>query len=279
MTTHRRTLYGAIAQTAQLLRCPMPILPNSTLNQAFGVMADATLTANDSPSLQGFCIGNGAHTATTVGKLTRIISLDHKSRFSGLFNTMPLVLREVGNDLAPADRVRYAMRAIIAHEGVNYIAYYMRLMDTTTASIRAELRTVVNNTTSSEDFVPSLTDLFPEPEVPDPNQANPTTGQYLVASAQIPFRLDAFDVSEILNAASILFGDEELAFVSEIGLVTGVKRAASSPDGAGGSVSVQEIVCAQISSFIEAMQPLHSQRDGITITYEIGANEPLVSYR
>lgn len=278
MSKHRRTHSGGRVQLAQFAQSAYVPQPNTTLNQKYGVQADAVLTAQERPGLQYFCIGNGGHYATPNGDLTEVDNYSHDPSHCALFSAIPFVMREVGNDIPAAERSRYAMRVITPKDGVNYITYWLRAGDFSSSVTRSEKRIMVNSNTTTEDYVPSVSVLSPKPQLPVPNQANPTSGTYLVASNRVRIALDAFDVAEILNAARIMFGSERLAFISEIGLVTSVTRQVSSDDGQGGTISVKEAICAQIASFIEALQPLASQGEGITLTYDIGANEPMIEF-
>jgi hypothetical protein len=276
MEIFRRTLYGGGAQVAQLLQIPLPILVNSTLNERLGIQQAATLGPTERPALRYFTLGIGGHGATTgVGNLPLIQSLQHSSSHSGHYRQLPFVMRTVGNDITAIERERYALRRIETIGGVDYIVYYARRIDTSGAQIKFQRRTVVGSVTTVEDFVPSAADLNPDPPDLSNGGVNTTDGVFLIASCKLEIVLDSFDITEILNAAIILYNSEDYAFVSEIGLVTGVDRMVPTNDGAGGSFSFNEAVCAQIFTHVNAMQPLKSQRDGLTLTYDVGTNEPL----
>lgn len=273
MSKHVRTHAGGRLQLAQAARSQYTPQANTTLNQKYSVQATATLTASEIPSLQYFCIGNGGHYATQVGDLTEVNNLSHLPEHAALYSPIPFVAREVGNDIPVAERARYALRCIVPKNGVNYITYWLRKGDFSTSVTKSERRVVSSGNTSVEDFVPSITHLSPTPQLPKPNQGNPTDGSYLVAFNRVRVALDAFDIAEILNASNIFFGSERLAFISEIGLVSAVTRTVASDDGQGGTVTVQEAIAAQVFSFIEALQPLANQGEGITLTYDLGASE------
>ncbi len=276
MEIFRRTVYGGGVQVAQLLQIPLPILVNSTLNEKLGIQQAATLGPTERPAMRYFTIGIGAHGATTgVDNLPLIQTLQHSSSHSGQYRGLPFVMRTVGNDISAAERERYALRRIESIGGTDYIVYYARRIDVSGAQIKYQRRTVVGGVTTVEDFVPGTSDLNPTPPDLTNNGVNTTDGEFLVASCKLEIVLDSFDVTEILNAAMILYQSEDYAFISEIGMVTGVDRMVSTNDGAGGSFSFNEVIGAQIFTHVNAMQPLKSQRDGLTLTYDVGTNEPL----
>lgn len=278
MEIFRRSYYGGAVQVAHLLGIPLDVLANSTLNEKFGIQAGATLAPNEQPRMRYFTMGIGAHGATTgVDGLPLVQTLQHSSEHAGLYRHLPFVMRPVGNDLTASERERYALRRIESHGGTDYIVYYARRIDVSGAAIRAQRRKVVGSTTTITDFVPSAANLNPTPPDLSNGGSNTTNGEFLVASCKIEIVLDSFDVTEILNASMILYNSEDYAFISEIGMVTGVDRSVPTNDGAGGSFSFNEVVVAQICTFVNAMQPLKSQRDGLTLTYDVGINEPLFS--
>lgn len=275
MEVFRRTLYGGIAQVAHLMQIPMPVLVSSTLNEKLGIQATATLGVNELPAMRYMTIGIGAHDSVTgVDGLPLIQSTQHSSGDAAPYRMLPFVMREVGNDITPAERERYALRRIETIATVDYIVYYARRIDVAGLTIRAQKRTVVGSVTTTVDFVPNASNLSPVPPVLG-NGVVTTAGEFLAAVCKLEIVFDSFDVTEILNAAVVLYGKEDYAFISEIGMVTGVNRTVSASDGAGGSFSFNEVVCAQIFTHVNAMQPLKSQRDGLTLNYDVGAAEPI----
>lgn len=275
MEVFRRTVFGGIAQVAHLLQIPMPILPSSTLNEKLGIQPVATLGVNELPVMRYMTIGIGAHAGVAgVDGLPLIQSIQHSSGDAAPYRMLPFVMRETDNDISPSERERYALRRVEVIGGVDYFVYYARRIDVSNCTIRAQKRTVVNSVTTSVDYVPNASNLSPTPPALDGGVIT-TTGEFLSAVCKLEIVFDSFDVSEILNAAVILYGKEDYAFISELGMITGVDRSVSVADGAGGTITFNEVVCAQVFTHVNAMQPLKSQRDGITLSYDVGATEPV----
>lgn len=279
MEVFRRTLLGGILQVANLLQIPMPILPNSTLNEKLGIQPAATLGVNEFPALRYMTIGIGAHAGVVgVDGLPLIQSIQHSSGDAAPYRMLPFVMREVGNDLTPSERERFALRRIEVIGGVSYIVYYARRLDVSNCTIRAQKRTIVNSVTTTVDYVPNASNLSPTPPALDGNgNVISTNGEFLAAVCKLEIILDSFEVTEILNAAVLLYGREDYAFISEIGMVSGVNRMVSVSDGDAGTFSFNEVVCSQIFTHINVTQPLKSQRDGVTLSYDVGAAEPVFS--
>ena len=73
----------------------------------------------------------------------------------------------------------------------------------------------------------------------------------------------------------VMYNSEDYAFISEIGLVSGINRTVTVPNGSGSSFHFNEVIAAQTCHHISALQPVKSQRGGFDIDLEVGAIEPL----
>lgn len=277
--SNRRTLYGTVAQLSAVLRCPIPadFLQATTLNRKLNIQPNATLGASEHVSVRGFVAGIGGLTSTTGSHgLPLIASQPHTAVHAAPFYMVPIVLREVTNDLSAGERERYALRSIYRKDDVDYIAYWMRRMDTSSAQIKTYDIDVQNNVSTTTDFVPSDTNLSPTPIVVSVQAPNPLAGKYVRASAPVDVALDSFDITEMISACTILFGtDPSYANITELCVVTGVDRTVTGDNGSGGTVSYNEVVGAQTMQHIAARIMLGDYPDGYTTTYDFGGSEPL----
>lgn len=276
MENFRRTLYGAVAQTCQYLGLPIELMPNSTLNEKFNIHPTAQPGVNEMPRMRYLAIGiNGHRSKKGADNMDLVENVQHTARDAALYKHIPFVLRPVDSDLTPTERERYGLRRIEAHGGVDYIAYYLRRLDLTNVVVKPELRTVVNNVTTTTDFLATSDDLSPTPPDIDNNGVNTVTGQYLSATARIDVQLDTFDATEILAAAMIIYGKEDYAFISELAFVTGCDRTVQTQDANNNSFNYNEVIYAQVSSHVASLQPLKTQRDGFKVTMDVGCVEPM----
>jgi hypothetical protein len=275
----RRTPYGAAVQTAQLLKIPVPssFMRASSLNTRLAIQAAANFLQDEQPAMRYFVMGIGAH-AYTVGQdnIALPSTRNHAATDAGLYKMIPMVVRQVGDDLDEVYRARYGLRRIENIGGVNHIVYYARRFDPTAAVMKFYLQTITNGrVTEQTEFTPTSADREPTPPLVDNQVANPLSAQVVRVSCPVTLSLDAFDVAEILNASMILHGNEDYTHVSEIGLVTGVDRVLNSDNGTGGTISFKEIVGAQIHSHVPAQLALKERRPGLDLTYDVGVTEAL----
>lgn len=277
MTT-RRTIYGAVDHVAALLGCPVPDVYQSvtTLNTELGFEPDAKTATGEKRLLRGFVMGIGAHSYTTgVDDIPLPTTKSHTARDAGLFRLIPLALREVGNDLSDSMRRRYAGRKIINIRGTDYIAYYIHRMDATSATIVTDERTIKDGrVTEQVAFTPTASDRSPTPVDNDPQVVNLLSGKVLSAYAPVVISMDSASVAELLNAAVVMYGSEDYAYVSEIGLVIGSDREVNSPNGAG-TLLFNEIIAGNIFTHIPTMLNMRERSSGMSLTYNIGAPEAL----
>ena len=271
-----RTVFGAYLQTVQLLGLPMIIKPNSTLNEKFNINKDITISSEDKPSVKYVTIGNGGHRLVTgTNNISKPEPVQHRPRDAALYNHLPFILRLPSNDLTALERAKYRMRRYETHDGVTYVAYDLKVLDLTSTIPQLELRTVEDGVTTSTTYSPTLADLNPTPPALLPGGSLSTTGDYIAATAKVPFIMTENDIIEFLNVCNIIYGDEGYAMISEIGLCSGVDRSVVG-DFNGVSTGYIDAISVQIVSFINAFFSAKFSNTGITINLDVGAVEPLL---
>lgn len=271
-----RTAIAGRMQTGQYIGRNIPELPNSTLNQKLDIHQDIKLGEDDIPKVAYLAIGNGGHNFV-VGANGKVIwkAVHHKARHTALYNQLPFVLRRLENDLSPTERQRYRLRRIETHAGVQYAAYYLRVLDTSTTNVQVELRHVEDGVTTSTPWTPTLEDLNPVPPVLVAGEAVTTTGDYIASTAKISFAMTPADVQEFVDAVKIIEGADGYAVISEAATVCGVDRSVTGNFG-GVNQAYTDVVCAQVTSFISTAWVMEYQTDGVSMTIDVGTVEALL---
>jgi hypothetical protein len=272
-----RTVYGANLQTSQYLNRPVQIPVNSTLNEKFSVNADATLNPGEMPAVKYIAIGIGGHQmATGTNNISYPVPVQHLPRHAALYSQLPFVMRPLTDDLASQDRLKYRLRVIQTYNSIQYACYYLKVLDLTTTVVQLNLMTVQDGVTTSTPFTPALSDLNPTPPPLNNQGQNITTGDYIEATAQVPFVLTPDDLTEFLNVCGIIYGDANYSFISEIALVSGVDRLLTGP-GNGAPISYTDAIALQITSFINVFYAAQFSNAGISLTLDIGNVEPMLA--
>lgn len=267
-----RTVFGAHLQTCQLMKIPFTKAPNSTLNEKFNIATNEAIGPTDMPSMRYVTIGNGGHKMKQAGvnNLQVPEPLQHKTTDAALFSHIPFVMRNITDPLSAADEARYALKRTETHGSTQYYAYYLRRMDLTGVASNMELKTVLNGVTTTTGFTPTVSNLNPTPPLIVTGGAVTATGDYVTATANVNFVLDAVDISNILNACNIMFGSEDYAIISEIGLCSGIDKTVTF-----GSGTFNEVIATQIVSHISSFHALRFTASGVNTVFDVGATEPL----
>lgn len=277
--SNRRTLYGTVAQLQAVLRRPISadFLKATSLNRKLNIQPNAVPNPGELCTVRGYVCGIGGQTSTqgTHG-LPLVATNPHTAVHAAPYYLVPIVLREPTNDLSAIERQRYGLRCILPVGGVNMIAYYLRRMDTSQGEINSEDLVVANNQTTVSDFVPDDINLSPQPLLTSVEVPNPLEGKFVRASAPVEVALDAFDVTEMIAACTLLFGpDTAYGNITELCIMTGVDRMVTGDNGLGGTVSYNEVIGAQVMQHIPSRIMLSDFPEGFSTTYDFGGSEPL----
>jgi hypothetical protein len=270
MFSSTRSVYGVALQAIQHAGLPFVLEQNTTLNEIFGVLAGVAPAV--APDLSYFCIGKGGHKSTNGSDGTPLTkSQTHKATDAGLFSFLPFIIRPTSNDLSPAERAKYAMRVQQTFGGTNYFCYYLKRYDFSAATLTKKINTTTNGVTTTTTFTPSPANLRPTPTVLSANGVNPLAGQAVAVNATSDMSLSGSEVQEIINAATIIYGDPAYAVISEIGICSGADKIID----LGGGVSFNEAIAVQICTFINTIHILSATPEGVAGTLQLGSSEPI----
>lgn len=277
METTVRSIVGGALQTHLLLNKQYLPLNNTTLNQKFSCQENAKLLDGEYPSIKYVTIGCGGHTlATDETGFCYVKSNVHKPTDFALFKHLPFVCRKLDNDLTSTERLKYRLRVLEKGlDGNTYVCYYARVLDMSETNPTINIVTSQNGTVSLKAFEPTRDNLSPTPTVLSNTSVNTTTGDYLACNAICSLELSNPDITEVLNAAEIMFGNTNYAIISEIGICTGVDRQVLG-NFAGNQQQYTDAVCCQLFSTSSCFHDLNSTRSKLSITINCGSVESLL---
>lgn len=276
MTQVVRTIYGSHLNTCKMLNRPFSVLPNSTLNQKFNLHANELPSINEYPVLGYIGIGNkGASYEVTTSSYVLTTPIPHLPRDASLYNFIPFVIRNINDDISSTERLKYRLRVPMTIEGITYVAYYLRTLDINDVIPSIELRNVDGEIITTSSFTPTLSDLSPNaPNISNVNLNNPN-GDYLVSTAKVNFKLNQSDITNILDACSILYGDPRYAVINEIALCTGVDKILQGTFG-GATSNYTDTIATQVAAFISQYHALTATTTEVNITLDIGSVSSLL---
>lgn len=277
METTQRTIYAGHLQTSMILKKPFTVLPNSTLNQKFGIHDDQVPGVNEYPSLGYVAIGNKGITYDLApGGFLLTTPIPHLARHAAAYNFLPFVVRRAGDDISATERLRYRMRVPMNIGGVPHVAYYLRKMDLDGVTPVVELRNVQDGVITNTPFSPELSDLTPTHPVISNVNVNTANGDYLVSNAKTSFILNQADITNIMEACLTIYGDPRYAVINEVMLVTGLDK---NLPGQFGSVTSNytEVIAAQVAAFISQNHILSNSTSEVNIGLSVGSPEALLT--
>lgn len=274
-----RTAIGALLQTVKFFGLPnkLALKPNTTLNQKFNVQSGVAPADTQTLNFKYLVIGNQGHyTVRADDGSDETDVVPHRTNHNGLYNHIPFVLREVGDDLTPLEKEKYCLRIPQTIKGKNYIAYYGYRINLGAVVPQVLEVTIINGIETTKPYVFKLEDLNPVKPVIANTGTVVGSNQFISASAIVEVKLTKEDIAEIVNAHRIRTGSTRSPVISEIGLVTGVDKIVPGSTGSAGSIDYNEVIGAQISVHVSTNHPIAYNSNGLTMVYDIGASEPLL---
>jgi hypothetical protein len=279
-----RTIYSANIQTCQFTKAPLVIEAYTTLNQKLNFQSAVSIPDGVYPSLEYFAVGNGGHSMSVgVGGIPTPGYVPHYPTDSGLYSQLPFVLRLPSNDLTLAQQASYRGRAMItAPNNIQYVAYYLKtLVPATTPATpvstpSVQTRTLANGVTTSAQFVPTQSNLTPTPPTLAQQQAVATSGNYVSVSALYQLTLSLFDITELINVSTILYGSPNYAIISEVALCTGYDMPVSGTFGTANPVTYVEAIGAQIAVHSNDFKLLSGTTTSVSFNIDVGASTPML---
>lgn len=278
MKNSKRTLLSSLILSAMSGNRPYTPAPYSTLNEKLDINKEIIYQPYDRPSLGYFTIGNGSrYFYNQDGEVPLSGNSQHRFRDFALFRHLRFALRPMDDDLPMERRNNYALRREEEHQGRKYWAYYLKRVVESTDPAKAYSSTVTDGLETREEFVPALTDLTPKKVEESNDDINVLQATKLSASVLISMQLTAEEIQDVIDAAAIVDGDVNAAFISEIGLCWGRDHVVEVPTGMGDTVNMKEAIGVQLGQFIRTDVSLPSLNDGWTHTVDMGHSEAVIT--
>ena len=261
------TLWGSYLQTCSQLNKTPVINLDTTLNHKFSIHSAEDLNPGEMPVTKYIAIGNGGINLNSQLGTQVPEPVGHQPDSVALYNHIPFLVREASNDISGSEQQRYRMRKQITVNGVQYIAYYLRVLDISNSTPTLVNRTITNSSMVTSNYTPDIAEIVtsPTPPVNLPSTPNQPTTEFVSVTTEIPFNLTSDEVNDIKEACSTLYGNVNHAVISEIGIYSGVDRTLS---GSGGNYT--EVVVAQPQTFMSTLYSLTVVDTKLSITIHYG---------
>lgn len=250
--------------------------PFSTLNEYFNIRSGASIPANQQPRMDYLVIGRGGKGVEMDGANEPLFYTKlHKITHARLFTHLAFVARDVNDDLDETARERFRLRRLENHGGVDKFIYYGLKTSFNAGNIIREKVDLTGGSPVITPYVPTNSQLSPTPVSISNSVVNMSSGIHIVTYIPTTVTLSPDDISEIINAAEVMFGSPRYATINEMATVQGVDQTVSSTDG-GISVSYKEVIAAQCSAFITANHDLTEASDGLQLNFKVRTTQALL---
>lgn len=255
-----------------LLGKPYRILPNTSLNEKFSVLANEPMPENDYPTLQYFCIGIGGN--QIVDDNNNLVYSEHSPLDGALFKHIPFALKPISADLNPEERANYRLRVVENIEGTEYAAYYLKKI--TGSNIPDYFRSIKTISTGHDVSTPKTAEVYstdydilnPKPSLRKFNIDNLDQLEYLANIYTLELQLsiqDFINIGEVIKIKKL-----DGAILTELGLCTGLEKKMSSyTEAIGVQIAFHFAIDIEIVKYIK-------EQKSFSKTIELGGSEPLI---
>lgn len=215
----QRTIYNL--ELVKAFSCGRHYTPlkNTTLNEKFNILPDTQIPKGFYPRMKYFVIGIGGD--ETIENLQGFTLSRHCATDAALFHHIPFVLREIDNDLRPAERKEYRLRNEITIDDRTYFAYWGKVTDNIDYApylFRVDKR---NGSDILSLFKTDTDELLkPTPKRKPKQIKDILTTSTIISKYSISFYLSPFDQDELRNVFKILKLRPETK-ITELGLCHG----------------------------------------------------------
>jgi len=214
-----KTIYSIIQDTYRTYGRIYKPLPNTTLNEKFGITTDIIFEKN--PVLSYYAIGLDYEDMLEDSD-ANIDNVRHEIYDGSLFRHAPLIARKksIGFTLNELDKYRMFVEKDI--NGETYIFAFVKVIDTIYDSDKILLATSTdNNEPELSVFSTENTNtLNPTPKTRD--DVLDSTIDYLTFKMYATVILDADELDELRNASKLLYGDDVNVSLGEVGFISGI---------------------------------------------------------
>ena len=268
------TIHGRHISTHKKIGLDYKPLPDTTLNQKFGIADKEVPFPGEYPFMVYLTLGTGgAEVSQSTGACTYPTQLVHSPEDCALFKHTPFIVRPLSDDLSIEEKRGYRMRVpFTGTDGKPYVAYYVKVIDMSKVKPVVELRHIENGNITSTEYIPNEKNLSPVPRPPSNVDKNNPKGDYLVSTAMVIITLGVKDLDELRKANKLMGSTCPGLAISEIGLVSGVDRQITANVG-GVQNSYTEVIAAQMDTFVYKYNVVDETSTVMEIALDVGSGE------
>jgi hypothetical protein len=226
---------------------PYPYFPNTTLNEALGILPDDA-PEGTIPHQNYWAIGRDGLVSVQIGDKTTNVPDAHTIEHVGFYEQIPFAARYLENDLPLEEQAKLGLREVREINGKAAAVYWLRRLEQNDEPLRLEQIIKEDGKEDRDIYVPDSKNLNPEKSNLRPDGQNISYSRFITTTDRIVCKLSKSDIAEIVNACEMLYGHAELANISELAIVQGVDKEINAIGKGNTTYRFKEVVGAQIAS-------------------------------
>lgn len=200
-----KTIYFAALQAAYSGNYSHIILPNTTLNEKYGVGKSNVLTT---PVLKYFGVGLKSGIQTLKDGVYDFTYDQHEGKDGNVFIPIPIRLVPLETDLEEPIKRKYRMRKEMIINGIQYVAYYLKVL--TDVNHGSYLEVTMDEKNDGVITRWSSVDSTILNPIPKRNNVTITQENFKALAYTKPYTmsLDSEDIVSMINASKLLYDDD-----------------------------------------------------------------------
>lgn len=190
---------------------------NTTLNEKLNVYPNID-TGTQTPVLKYLGISNGGNDIIYDVLKTS----EHSVKDGSLFNPIPFLIIEKSKDLTVQERSKYRLRKETLINGIEYVEYYLKLIDSITdpeVYIVEKTGEITTNLIPFNFNDPSI--LNPQPKIKE-DFVNANVNNYIAVTSNVSFSLTVLEMDNVKKAIELKYGVTSPKIISEMALFSGI---------------------------------------------------------
>ena len=285
-TAVTNTLAASHQDIARRLGIPATYMERSTINEHLDILP---AQRPDDPSVYSkmryLVLGNKGCKPTMISGVSVEMPMAHSPKDVAPWGIIPIVVRELDDDLPETIRDLFCMRKIQEFQGQRYITYSAMRLEYSGIKVQDYLTTVTDGIKSTREDSYTDADLRPkQPELPDYNydavdQVLTSDGTYTHANAVTLITLNEFVLNELINMARVCYNSPLAAVVSEWCLCSGIDFTAKGESFVGApEIYYKEAICMQVNMFVCQYANAADHSDKMELNVSVGQTTPYPLY-
>jgi len=213
-----KTIYSMMLDNANMLNYKYRLLPNTTLNEKFGLTANITESLPN-PTINYFAIGLDYEDMIDDDNIN-IDNIRHEPHHGSLFKHAPMIVRRANEGFTDEEIRKYRMLIRRTIDGVDYKFFMFKVIDNIFDSNKILLVESEDDEAKLSIFSTDRVDIL-NPKPKERDDVLDSKIDYLAYSNHIILNLDENELKELRDASKLFYKTDDEITLGEVSLIAG----------------------------------------------------------